>query len=226
MYRLHPAILGGSISSGKVVRSLSPAAWFRYGQGITVTGAGVSQWDDQSGNARHLKQGTDTNRPSLEADNSILFDGVNNFLQCDAFALNQPETVYVLFKQVTWTAEDRVFDGNTGDTMDFAQKTATPNLGIYAGTGWVAENSDLAVDTYGVAAVVFNGASSLIQINNGTATTGNPGASNAGGFILGAGAIPSSYSNIQVKEAIVFAAAHDAGQRAAVIAYLRSVGGI
>lgn len=225
MYRLHPAIYNRNIRNAAVVRGLTPAAWFRYGQGITVTGAGVSQWDDQSGNARHLKQGTDTNRPALQADNSILFDGVDNYLKCDAFTLNQPETVYLLAKQVTWTQTDRIFDGNTVNTGVLYQDVVTPRIYLFAGSA-AAANPDLAVDTYGAVCAIFNGASSLIQVNNGTAITGDAGASNMGGLTLGASGTPDAYGNIQVKEVIVFAAAHDAGQRAAVIAYLRSVGGI
>lgn len=37
-----------------LIRSLGPAAWFRADTGVTVTGAGISQIDDLSGNARHL----------------------------------------------------------------------------------------------------------------------------------------------------------------------------
>ncbi len=59
---LHPAIFEDTVGAG-IVSSLGPAAWFRANTGITVTGLGVSQWDDQSGNARHLLQGTDANRP-------------------------------------------------------------------------------------------------------------------------------------------------------------------
>jgi hypothetical protein len=66
------------------------AAWFRLGVGITETGQGVSQWDDQSGNGRHLKQGTDGARPSKQSDGSILFNGSDEFLKCDAFTFSQP----------------------------------------------------------------------------------------------------------------------------------------
>ena len=88
-------------------------AWYRFNQGITVTGSGVSQWDDASGNANHLLQAVDTNRPSKEADGSILFDGVDNYLKAVAFTLIQPETVYILLKQVTWVNQARFFDGDT-----------------------------------------------------------------------------------------------------------------
>jgi hypothetical protein len=220
--------LGGGSSRIGFIRGLSPAAWFRYGVGITVTGQGVSQWDDQSGNGRHLKQATDGARPTKNADNSILFNGTDEFLKCDAFTLNQPETVYILFKQVAWTSNAYVHDGNGLATMLLQQHTTTPQLRAYAGLG-VGPNANtaLTIDTYGVVSSVYNGASSSIQVNNGTVTTGDAGASNAGGFTLAARATGDlDFSNIEVKEVILFAAAHDTATRARVIRYLMSVGGI
>lgn len=202
------------------------AAWFRFNTGITVTGAGVSQWSDQSGNSRHLKQTTDTNRPALQADGSILFDGSDNYLKCDAFTLNQPETVYLLFKQVTWTINEAIFDGNTANSGVMFQATTTPNVAIFAGAGGVSSDPDLATDTYGVMACVFNGASSRIQLNNNAAVNGNTGSGNMGGFTLGARGDNLVPSNIQVKEVILYSAAHDAATRKRNIRYLATVGGL
>lgn len=194
-------------------------AWFQFNNGITVTGSGVSQWDDQSGNGRHLKQGTDTNRPALQGDGTILFDGVDNFLKCDAFTLNQPETIYILGRQVTWTNGDCICEGNSNTTGRIVQNSATPQLNISAGNS-VASNTDWTVNTYMAVVAVFNGASSSLRVNNNAEVTGNAGAGNMGGFSLGANANPGGFSNIQVKEVIIYSAAHDAATRDAVIAYL------
>lgn len=219
-----PFLLGQT--GAQFVQSLGPAAWFRYGVGITSALTLVSQWDDQSGNDRHLLQATETNQPSLEADNSILFDGVDNYLKCDAFTLNQPETIYILFKQITWTSGDDVFDGNTASTGRLDQRTTTPRLALGAGS-FACNNDDFVLDTYAVAAAVFNGASSMLQRNLGTAATGDAGAANMGGFTLGVrGDNTNGFSNIQVKEVIIYPAAHDAATRSRVISYLMSVGGI
>ncbi len=198
--------------------------WTRYNQGITETGSGVSQWDDQSGNGNHLKQATGTNQPTMQADGSILFDGVDNYLVADAFTLVQPETIYLLFKQVTWTGNDYIFDGNSAEGGVLRQQPAgaSPQLAIYAGTA-LATNSDLTLDTYGVAAVVFNGASSVLQVDNGTPLEGAAGAANMGGFTLGRRATAANFSNIQVKEALIYSVAHDAATRAQVITYLQGI---
>lgn len=206
------------------VLSLAPAAWFRYGQGITVTGSGVSQWDDASGNARHLLQGTDTNRPALQADGSILFDGVDNFLKCSAFTLNQPMTLYLLGKMVAWAVSTYWCDGNSTASMGIQMATGSPGFRLVAGASTAVTN-DLAVSVNGVISAVFNGASSVLQVNNGAPITGNAGASNAGGFMLGANAIPGGYANVQIKEAIIFPVAHDSATRKRIVDYLvRSAG--
>lgn len=222
--RLPQVQLGtGDVSRVPKVQISGLAAWFKFNYGITSSTSLVSQWDDQSGNGRHLKQGTDTNKPTVQADGSILFDGADNYLACDAFTLNQPTTVYVLGKQVTWTANDRFFDGNTANSMTLFQRTGSPNLAIFSGTT-LGNNGNLALDTYGVISSVFNGANSRLQINNGTPVSGDAGSSNAGGFYLGALATPANFGNVQIKEVLIFSVAHDATQRAAIVRYLSTVG--
>lgn len=202
----------------------SMAAWYRKGVGITSSSGAVSAWSDQSGNSRHLLQATGAAQPALQADGTILFDGVAHFLKTSAFTFNQPETVYLLLKQVTWTANDFLMDGNASNGGRLGQEVSSPTLRLNAGVLGAAANTDLAVNTYGAVAVVINGASSLIQVGYATPTTGDAGVNNMGGFTLGAlGNGASNFANIQVKEVILYTAAHDASQRARNIAYLTSI---
>lgn len=227
MYRLHPAIFSSGGINANAIRALAPAAWFRFGVGITDSGGGlVSQWADQSGNGRHLKQATATNQPAKQADGSILFDGVDNYLKCDAFTLNQPESIYLLMKQATWTEGDTIFDGNAANTGRLFQTVGSPQLRFRTSSGFVANNSGLALDTYGVLSCVANGAGSSVQVNHGTPTTGTLDADNMAGFTLCAAGNATGFVNAQVKEVIVFAAAHGAATRARVISYLRRLGGV
>lgn len=218
--------LGGGFAQLKAfVRAQSPAAWFQFNTGITVTGQGVSQWDDQSGNGRHLKQGTDGARPALQADGSILFNGTDEYLKCDAFTLVQPETVYILGTHVTWTgaSQGHWCDGEANNSMAIWDEGTTPEIDAFAGSR-VGRNANLAVDTYGVVVAVFNGASSVLQVNNTTPVAGDCGAADAGGFTLGASGNGGAPSNIQAKESIIFPAAHGAATRARIIRYLSVVG--
>ena len=203
---------------------MSPAAMFRYGIGITVTGAGVSQWNDMSGNARHLLQATDTNRPALQAEGSILFDGMDNFMATGAFTFNQPCTYYLLLRQVSWTANDYLCDGLI--TAGIFQDTTTPQIAMYAGASVIGTQSNLEVGAYGVLAAVFNGASSSLRVNNNSPVSGDAGANNPGGFQLGSFSGPSNFSHIQAKEAILYSGAHSTILQNYNIARLASVGSL
>ena len=224
-----PKFVRGGVTVDKdgVVYAAGPietqAAWFRFKLGITSAASAVSQWDDLSGNGRNLEQATGTNQPALQSDLSILFDGVDNFMKCDAFTFNQPETIYILFKQITWAVFERVFDGNALNTGGMFQNGSTPLLGFHAGITVAA--GGLTLGSYGAVATVFNGASGVLQVNDEAPTTGDAGAANMGGFTLGAnGDTTADWSHVQVKEVILYAAAHDATQRARVISYLSAIG--
>lgn len=72
------------------------ALWLKAdaGTSTTVDGAAVSQWDDQSGNARHVTQATGANQPVyktaiVNGKPVVRFDGANDFLQA-SFTLSQP----------------------------------------------------------------------------------------------------------------------------------------
>lgn len=202
---------------------LDPSAWFRRGD-WTVTGSGISQWNDSSGNGRHLLQGTDAARPAGQSDGSVLFNGTSHFLKCAPFTLNQPTWVVIAVKQVSWTAFDYFCDGNTGDSAIIRQVTATPQVGIYAGTS--LGNVSLTLSSLGVIAAVFNGASSSVRLNNGSPVSGNAGAGNPGGFTLGAAGNAGNPSNIQVYETVIFPIAPSAAQEDQMVRYMGGIAGL
>ena len=204
----------------------SPEAWYQLNKGQTVTGSGVSTWADQSGNGRDLLQAVDGSRPPLQADGSVLFDGVADFLKASAFTLNQPWTCYMLGKSIVWTLNATFFDGNTNAVGAVYMSAASPNIRQFAGLA-TTENANMPIGSYALITSVFNGASSTLQVNNTTAVTSDAGASNAAGFTIGAaGGGAVQFANIQVKEVMVFAGAHNATQQATVKQYLNSVGGL
>lgn len=199
-----------------------PSAWYRFNNGITVTGAGVSQWDDASGNGNHLTQGTDTNRPAKQAGGEILFDGVDNFLRKNPFSLTQPITIYMLVKPVTWTLNDALWGNNVlgGGNTVMRQTAVSPQIKMIAGVAEDPTNSNLTVGAYAAMASVLNGASSVIHVNGSAAATGNPGTQGFAQFILGAHATNFGWINMEVKEVLIYSAAHDATQRQTVFDYL------
>ncbi len=213
-----------SVGLMQILRDGNTAAWFRQGVGITVAGAGVSVWADQSGNVRNLLQGTDTNRPALQADGSIIFDGVDNFLQSANFTLNQPLTYYLVWQQISWTEFDIIIDGATFASLAFDQHVASSRLGLYAGSNLNEAATTLSLNTWGISTLVANGASSSIQTNLLTATTGDIGAANAGGLNLGGSS--GQFANMQVKELIVRSVADNPATRLAIQRRLAAIHGI
>lgn len=206
------------------IAALGPAAWFRRGD-WTVTGSGISQWNDSSGNGRHLLQGTDAARPAGQADGSGLFNGTSHFLKTASFTLNQPTWVVMALKQVSWAADARIFDGNTYQACVLYQKTSTPRIGTYAGS-FGPDTTSLAVGATGIISVVYNATSSSLIVGSGSGSTGNVGAGNAGGFTLGANGNNLQFANIQVYEVAIFPIAPSAAQEDRAIAAIAGLSGV
>lgn len=68
--------------------------------------------------------------------------------------------------------------------------------------------------------VVFNGASSSVAINGGTASTGNPGAQSMAGLTLGARFDLGSWGNVDIQEFLLFSASPTADERTSLLNYL------
>ena len=214
---------GGTLPTGAAgFPTANLEAHYKFNTGITVTGAGVSEWQDQTANNRHLLQGTDTNRPA-ESSGIITFDGVDNYLDVTGgFTLVQPTTVYILFKQITWSNNDRIFDGEVGPKILY-QNATTPGIKLYAGAG-TTQNDNMTLGTYFAVASIFDGASSTIKVGATAESTGNAGTGDMGGFILGAQATGNAnWSNIAVKEVLIYSVAHDDTVRQQVITYLDTI---
>ena len=146
----------------------------------------------------HLGQRDVTKRPV-----NGLFDGSDDSMRTNAteHALVQPIFVYLLFKQITWTNTDMIFDGTTLNTTYMHQANASPKLRVSAGTP--SDYDSLTLDTWGIARVYFNGANSKFIINNNVPITGNFGSNNMAGLQLGARGGPALFGHIQVAEIIL-----------------------
>jgi hypothetical protein len=211
---------------------VSLAAWYRYHVAVTNTAGNCTRWEDQSGNGRHLLQATASLGPTVRSDSALLFNGTNQYMQA-TFTLAQPYTVYIGLSQVVSTSGAIIFDGgNGGGNARLSQSTANA-VQISAGTSLGADTTmPIGIATPGVACCVFNGASSVLQTAGGAAsvtTSGNAGATAAGGITLGASRVPGNYANILVNEIAIFSIAHDAPTRLAMLRYMAqivSLGGV
>jgi len=87
-----------------IVKSCPCEFWFD-GQDtgtLALNGNKVIQWDDKSGNARHVSNAVDAQRPTYDpVTGRLTFVAANStYLQSAAFdaALTQPNTIYILYK--------------------------------------------------------------------------------------------------------------------------------
>jgi hypothetical protein len=187
---------------------------------FTISSGGfVSQWIDKSLEGNDLSQGTGSRQPSVEPSGTLLFDGSNDFLKTIPFTLNQPTTIYIVCRLVTFLSFRAFYDGDLAGGGLLRQETISPELGLFAGSNLRPLNT-LPVGVFGVISVVFNGGSSILQLNNDSPLAGNAGANNMGAFTLGGNGTGSQNANFEAKEIAIYNTAHDATQRKEVIDYL------
>lgn len=219
-----PAYIGGMAvnQNGAVhITDMSAVAWYMAGVGQTNVSGACSVWADQSGNSRNLTQGTGANRPAIQSDGSLIFDGTDDYMESPAFALPQPFTIYLVLQQISYTDLDTIYDSLATSFTALYQRAPSPNINMFC----VADGpsiTTLSVGTTGVHTAVFNGASSLAQLNNGTAATGNPGATAMDGLTLGARNDLANFANVRVWEMIVRTGADSAAARKYFVDYLRA----
>jgi len=193
-------------------------AWYKKGAGNTV-----SQWDDSSGNGRHIVQPTAGLQPTV-AGGGLTFDGTDNVLISNNPAAHVvTASVAIRFRQDGWAGNQLIFGfsaAGDADICSFYQNTSTPNVSIYNGTASLDANNERAEDNFDVAFVVYAGASSVLRFIDGTDVTGNPGTIDCRGFTLGAYSTGLSGSAVTVEEVIIWSTVVDGAGRTAVMTYL------
>lgn len=188
------------------VTSATMWAWYEFDDPSTITKDAnnkVTVFGDKSGNNHPLNQ-ADTSKSPTWTSTGILFDGTSDYMKTAADTnLKQPETIYLVVKQVTWADQDRILEGNADVTMTWIQRDVSPKLRAYALNP--LDNLTSTVGVYQLHRIVFNTTSSVSQINNLTPATGNVGTNNGGGLTMGAHATGGSlWSNIEVKALIIY----------------------
>jgi hypothetical protein len=205
-------------------------AWWKRGVGLSTASGAVTDWADQVGSYTLSQNSNSAWRPTLQGDNTILFDGSNDYLFTSTFtAISQPFAFVIRYKAVTYGDGNGMIMGNTGGTVTLSLLGTTPEIKQWGGTNVVNANSNLAVNTYGNVFSVYNGTSSSLKVNSTTAVASGttPGTGTLTNFALGQGG--SQPSNIQVSEVMVFgggswAGSFSAGDYTNLNAYLDSVG--
>ncbi len=187
-----------------VIRKSGTLAWFDLDlTTITKDGADkVSLWSDKLTGIPKLTQTTPDNQPIYSVD-GILFDGINDILAM-SLNINQPATIYLVFKQVSWTLNDSIYDGaDSTHRLRVYQNDSSPRLLMYAGLS-NNYNDDLNVGNFGIFKFVFDGANSYSRVFRlPIVGKANVGAYNTYAFKLGGAYNGGACSNIQVKELLI-----------------------
>jgi hypothetical protein len=104
---------------------LTTAAWYDGADASTLTtvGGAVSQWNDKSGNGRHVSQAVANQQPSY-SNNAVVFDGVDDLLKRNTAFIyaNGSADVYIV----------GAFDGGNFDKRLFAESNSADNNPWYS----------------------------------------------------------------------------------------------
>ncbi|KKN74676.1 hypothetical protein LCGC14_0388780 [marine sediment metagenome] len=201
--------------------------WLRSDMGVTKDGSdAVSLWADQSSNGNDVVQAVGSKQPTwlssqLDSKPAISFDGVDDLLKSVSFIWNQPETIYVVFKQVSWSVTEILMDGDGVAGAALQQITSPPRLQLNAGGGTLLL-ATFTIGTFFIATVIFNGVNSVFQNGDTAEATGNAGVNNMSGLTLGGLGSDTLWGNVDITEVIGYAGVHTTAQRTEVKAYLKT----
>lgn len=174
--------------------------WWRADLGVTKDGANrVSQWNDQSGQLNHVFQAVGAKQPIwtpnvINGQPSIVFDGVDDYLQSGAFTggvAAQPVTIFAITKQTTTIGNWVLVDGDDADhrLVFYNTPPIAPGLrmDMWSTQGFSMGHPDSLTDipgrNYHVHCGLFNGAASKSWLDG--AKVHGAGALGAGGSLDG-----------------------------------------
>lgn len=178
------------------IEALAPVLWIppESLEG-TAADAAVATWPDWSDATNDAVQGTGSLRPlyrltgGANGHPNVEFDATDDYLNA-AFALAQPEHIFIVAKKGTPTANNpTLVDGGagTGNRMRIYWAGAAPGSDVQVSMTSDAVNVITANGTFTswfLLEAQFNGATSKLRINGGTYTIGNAGTNGGGGIRL------------------------------------------
>jgi len=185
-----------------IVKSCPCEFWFD-GQDASTIALNVNrviQWDDKSGNARHVSNAVDAQRPTYSAATGRVTFAVANstYLQSAAFGpLTQPNTIYVLVNYINNAGDPVIFDALIAIHV-FYSPTGAGTFQIHTGAA-LADGAFNANDN--IHTGEFNGAASNYWINGVNVAAGNAGGNALDGITLGtARGLVGNWSSAEIME--------------------------
>lgn len=216
--------LFGSGASFDPSRAGSLLAWYRADRGVTIA-TGVSQWNDLSGNARHLLQATGANQPTFGATSGanstpgITFAGSPQTMAVTFSAISQPLHTFAIIRTTNLgTGNGGVICGAAVGERPLVVGTANTNMFSYfGGTGITYAHTDTT--NHFLWEVLSNGASSSVIRGNTAAGTGSVGSNTFSGITLGLLPGNASYAAFIISEIAIYPATISGANLTALRAY-------
>lgn len=191
----------------------SMVAWYRSDQGITQSGGTVSQWNDLSGNARHVVQASSPNQPAYGATSGanslpgITFASASSTKLAVTFTgIAQPLHLFTIVKFNAYNANGGIVTGSAiGERIFCVGDVTGTQPDIYMGGSGLAFNTS---DTTNFALFenLANTSSSSIIRGSGTPVTGTIGSGSLSGVTMGQ-LIGSAYGSFILSEVLLYSAA-------------------
>ena len=228
--------------------SLLPAAWFDASDGNTITKVDniVSEWRDKSGNLKHIMQPIFESRPIFE-NGIISFDGTNDFMfREESILFTQADTVSLFFVGVAPSNSSGVAisEGNSAESN--TEYTLFQSDAVDATrASFTVNNSDLSVaetelsssenffrhDTVKIYSVEDDGSTITTTVNGDTGNSiayTRPTTMVLDRFSIACSlnTIASSFSDIKIKELVLFKMALEISEKNKIENYLSRKHGI
>jgi hypothetical protein len=224
--------VGGASGAFSPVQIAGLVVWYKADTGTYQDSVGgtpaaadgdpVGAWADQSGNGHDMQQATASARPVLKLGvqngNPVLrFDGVQTWIRPAGFTINQPHTRFVVMKIRSASDGSHV-------PVDGLSNVSGRMLGVGGGTASLNAGAELdgpALDAnWHIWRGTYNGAGSKISLDNGATTTGDAGATNAGGITVGVSGDAGAFADCDVGEILEYNADLADADVAQVVHYL------
>lgn len=211
------------------------AAWYDASDASTITDAGggaVSAWNDKSGNARHLTQGTPAARPitgsvAIGASNALSFDGVDDFMALPGLSFTA-DTITVAMVASNAAASRSGFHGGAATNQPglYQKVSGGTSFGVEPQTEYQFTMAD---SSPGRLLILSHGPNQFVRVN-GVALSTSPGApaSVVGKAITGVGRLMRTniYLTGAIGEFLVIDRVPDAAEIANLESYLMTKWGL
>jgi hypothetical protein len=200
-------------------------AWYRSDLGVTDASGAASAWADQSGNGVHLSEGTAGNRPAIvpalfNGIAGLRFDGSNDRLSSGAISRAIPYHMFVVARQVSWSAADSMFGLQTSGSSRLFQNSSSPRI-YQAGNAAAVNFVSPSIGATFFLSSFFNGAGSYQALNNGSIVgPANHGNETMNIIRVGARGDLSNFANVEFAEIIICSSEVTGADLTALRAYI------